>query len=77
MAHKSNSQISVVLRHWKTGAELNPLEELREYGVYRLGAHIYTLKQEGYNIRTRIECYTKPSGSKGHYAVYRLEDDKE
>lgn len=70
--HQSDSQIMVILNHLKTGEELNPLYALSKYGVYRLGAIIHALKQEGYNISSRIEHYTKPSGKKGHYAVYKL-----
>ena len=73
--HRVNSQVTIILNHLKTGAEINPLEALSKYGVYRLGAVIYILKNEGYNIFTRIEHFTKPSGNRGHYAVYRLEED--
>lgn len=64
----------VILDHLKTGAEINPLEAFSKYGVYRLGAIIYILKDEGYVISSRIETYKKPSGKSGHYAVYRMED---
>ena len=70
--HSEDSQIMIILNHLKTGAELNPLEALSKYGVYRLGAIIYDLKKEGYAISSRLEHYKKPSGKKGHYAVYRL-----
>ena len=73
--HRVDSQITVILEHLKTGKELNPLEALSKYGVYRLGAIIFLLKREGYDIRSRIETYEKPSGKKGHYAVYRLEEN--
>lgn len=73
--HRVDSQVSVVLNHLKTGAEINPLEALRKYGIYRLGAVIFILKKEGYNISSRRREYTKPSGKRGHYAVYRLEED--
>lgn len=73
--HRVDSQIMVILAHLKTGKEINPLEALSKYGVYRLGAIIFWLKKEGYNIISRREDYVKPSGKKGHYAVYRLEDE--
>lgn len=73
--HRVDSQITVILEHLKTGKELNPLEALSKYGVYRLGAIIFLLKREGYDIRSRLENYEKPSGKKGHYAVYRLEEN--
>ena len=74
MKHEADSQTMLILNHLKTGAELNPLEALSKYGVYRLGAIIFNLKKEGYNISSRLHFYDKPSGRKGHYAVYRLEE---
>lgn len=73
--HRVDSQVTVILNHLQTGAEINPLEALSKYGVYRLGAIIFILKEEGYNIKSRRQEYKKPSGKKGHYAVYRLEED--
>lgn len=70
--HSKDSQFMIILNHLKSGEELNPLDALSRYGVYRLGAVIYALKKEGYIISTRIEHFTKPSGRKGHYAVYKL-----
>ena len=72
--HQANSQVSIILNHLKTGAEINPLEALSEYGVYRLGAVIYILKKEGYHIRTRMEHFKKQNGRRGCYAVYKLLD---
>ncbi len=71
--HRVDSQVSLILNHLQTGAEINPFEALKEYGCYRLGAVIYILRDEGYIISSRIERYKKPSGKHGHYAVYRLE----
>lgn len=76
MVHRANSQATVILNHLKTGAEINPLEALSKYGVYRLGAIIFLLKKDGYNISSRMHNYIKPNGNKGHYAIYRLEDSE-
>lgn len=74
--HKDNSQISLILKHLQTGVEITPLEALRLYGAYRLGAIIHRLKKEGYKIRTRLESFEKPNGRTGQYAVYRLEEEE-
>ncbi len=71
--HNDDSQVTLVLNHLKTGAEINPLDALSKYGCYRLGAVIYVLKKEGYNISSRMHRYKKPSGKRGMYAVYKLE----
>jgi hypothetical protein len=73
--HRVDSQVTVILNHLKENKEINPLEALSKYGVYRLGAVIFILKNDGYNISTRIHHFIKPSGKKGKYAVYRLEED--
>lgn len=71
--HSETSQIAMVLNHLKTGEEINPLQALSLYGAYRLGAIIFDLKDEGYNIVSRIEYFEKSNGRQGRYAVYRLE----
>lgn len=72
--HNADSQPALVLGHLKKGKEIAPLEALNLYGCYRLGAIIFILRAEGYNISSRIEKYTKPNGRKGRYAVYKLEE---
>ena len=72
--HKADSQVTLILNHLKSGREINPKEALANYGCFRLGAVIFVLKDEGYNISSRLHYYTKPSGKKGHYAVYKLGD---
>lgn len=71
--HKSDSQAALVLNHLKSGREIAPLEALSKYGAYRLGAIIFDLKKEGYNISSRIEYFKKSSGKIGRYAVYKME----
>ena len=71
-SHDGKSQAGLILNHLLSGEEINPMEALKKYGCYRLGAVIFNLKREGYKIRTRIERFTKPNGRKGHYAVYKL-----
>ena len=71
--HGSDSQVTIILNHLKTIGEINPLEALSKYGIYRLGAVIYILRKEGYSVSSRLVHYTKPSGKQGHYAVYKLE----
>lgn len=76
MAHLIDSHYTLVLNHLKSGKEINPHEALSKYGCYRLGAVIYDLREDGYNIKTEIVYYKKPSGRTGSYAVYRLEEVK-
>lgn len=73
--HKEDSQVTLILNHLKSGREINPIEALEKYGCFRLGAVIFILKEEGYSISSRLHYYKKPSGTKGHYAVYKLEEN--
>lgn len=75
--HKTDSQVMLILNHLQTGAEINPLEALSRYGVYRLGAAIFILKGEGYHILSRLHTYEKPNGKRGRYAVYKLVQKEE
>lgn len=74
MAHLIDSQVTLILNHLKANKEINPYDALNKYGCYRLGAVIYNLREEGYDIKTEIVYFKKPSGRTGHYAVYRLEE---
>lgn len=73
--HKEDSQVTLILNHLKSGKEINPKEALAKYGCFRLGAVIFVLKEEGHNISSKLHYYEKPSGKKGRYAVYKLEEN--
>jgi hypothetical protein len=52
--------------------DINPQTALNLYGVFRLGAVIFNIRDEGYDVRTRMVYYTKPSGRRGRYASYSI-----
>lgn len=62
------SQSDAILDALKHGETLTPLDALRRFGVFRLGARIWDLKQAGYNIEMRL--VETPSGK--HVASYSL-----
>lgn len=62
----SETQNSIVLAHLKKGA-LTPLAALREYGIFRLGARIWDLRQAGHEIDREMVAQGKK-----HFAKYRL-----
>lgn len=66
------SQAEMIRRHLFEGNEIDPMEALREYGCYRLGAVIHNMRKEGLNITTRLVCHKNRFGHKTHYAVYKL-----
>lgn len=62
------SQTEQILKHLKSGNPITPLDALREYGCFRLGARIWDLKKDGHNIISKmIEV-----GNGKHVKQYRL-----
>ena len=62
-----------VLKHLQSKGEISDLQAYQEYGIRRLGARIWELRNAGYSIRT--EYVTKPNryGVKTTFASYVLE----
>lgn len=60
------SQQAQILTHLKRAA-LDPLTALRKYGCFRLGARIYELKCQGYQIASTL---VERGGKR--FARYRL-----
>tara|TARA_Y100001963_G_scaffold27424_1_gene37350 strand:+ start:1766 stop:2020 length:255 start_codon:yes stop_codon:yes gene_type:complete len=65
MAKKS--QKDSILNYLEEGNEITPIEALDRFGCFRLADVIFKLKQEGYDIQTKMVS----NGSK-KYASYRL-----
>jgi len=48
----TEAQNTRVLKHLQTGRSLSPLIALERYGVMRLAARCYDLRQQGYRIES-------------------------
>ena len=46
------TQTQTVLTHLQRRGSISPMEALTSYGIYRLAAEIYRLREEGYGIFT-------------------------
>lgn len=67
----NNSQQEAVLNHLMRN-KLTSMEAFENYGITRLSAIIFRLRNEGYNINTNI-CYTTNRyGNTCKYAEYIL-----
>lgn len=55
-ATEIESQCDQILAHLKEGKTISPMEALRQFGCFRLGARIWDLKQDGYVIGRDLEC---------------------
>ena len=51
---KKISKQTKVLTHLQTYGSITPLEALNKYGSLRLGALIFNLRKDGYDITTNI-----------------------
>ena len=52
--NETESQSKQILNHLQSGKVITPLEALRLYGCFRLGARIFDLKNKGYAISTEM-----------------------
>ncbi|MCH7328969.1 helix-turn-helix domain-containing protein [Acinetobacter modestus] len=65
------SQIEQVLAHLKQGNTISQAEAINNFNCYRLSAVIKQLRNQGYEIMTRLEPNLK---SKGTHARYELKE---
>ncbi len=65
------TQCEMILEHLKKGHAVTPLEALKMFGCFRLGARIWELKQRGYDIEMQL---SEVMGGK-HVAEYRMKID--
>lgn len=61
------TQAQQILSYMEHTGSIDPAEAFYELGVYRLGARIFDLRAEGYDIETEIR---RKEGKR--WAVYRL-----
>ena len=63
-----------VLEYLQKNKTITQLEALKMWWDWRLSASIYTLKKEGYNIKSEQIAVKKADGTIGYVAKYTLED---
>ena len=63
-----NSQNTQILKALKKGARITPMDALKRFGCFRLGARIAELRRAGHDIKTRMVS----KGDK-RFAEYSLE----
>lgn len=73
MKEENATQKSVLLEHLRRFGSIEPLTALREYGIYRLGARIADLRNDGHNIVTEtVTSTSRITGRPVHFANYIL-----
>lgn len=66
------NQTERILMYMRDFGSITQLEAMRDLGCMRLGARVYDLKREGYNIRRETETSKNRYGEDTSYARYRL-----
>lgn len=66
------TQNDMILQHLRRFGSITPREALELYGCMRLGARIYELKRQGFDIRTGRETARNRFGEPVRYARYMM-----
>lgn len=63
------AQCDLILEHLQAGKRLTPIEALKTWGVFRLGARIHDLRARGHKITTELQVEGKKQ-----FACYFMEE---
>lgn len=69
-------QTERILQYMRDFGSITQLEAMQDLGCMRLGARIFDLKREGYEIKKETETSKNRYGEDTSYARYRLVDDE-
>lgn len=70
------TQCERILKYMRDFGSINPMQAMKDLGVYRLGARIYDLKKAGHHITRRMVSSKNRYGEAVSFAEYRLEGEK-
>lgn len=62
----------MILAYIEQHGSITPMEALEQLGCMRLGARIYDLKRQGYDIKAEMENGVNRRGEKCRWARYRM-----
>lgn len=65
-------QLDKVVRHMERYGSITPAEAVKEYGIYRLSAIVYTMKKRGFPVESNMEYSLNRFGEKTKYARYSM-----
>lgn len=72
---KAKTQQERLLEYLKRYGSINPIEALRDLGIYRLSAQIFVLRKLGYKIKTDIVDVHNRFSEVCHVANYIYEGE--
>jgi hypothetical protein len=67
------TQTERLLNHFKTHSTIDPLQALREYGIFRLASRIKDMKKLGYAFKTEKMAVLNQFGERCRVACYEIE----
>lgn len=68
------NQNEKILRHLREIGNITPMEAMAQYGIMRLGARIWDLKHQGFNITAQLVAGRNRYGEPTRWSSYRLEE---
>ena len=60
------------MRHLNNYGSITPLDAFRDYGIMRLAAVIFNLKEDGKNIESEMISSSNRFGEKVNFSEYKL-----
>ena len=69
------TQCEQVLKHMKEHGSISSIEAFFDYGITRLSARIWELRNNGYEIETDMMKVKSEKGVVKHYARYQIKTD--
>tara|TARA_R100001244_G_scaffold113101_1_gene83729 strand:- start:1397 stop:1645 length:249 start_codon:yes stop_codon:yes gene_type:complete len=66
------NQKEKVMRHLNNYGSITPLDAFRDYGIMRLAAVIFNLKEDGRNISSKMTTSSNRFGEKVNFSEYTL-----
>tara|TARA_R110001606_G_scaffold392389_1_gene561266 strand:+ start:215 stop:445 length:231 start_codon:yes stop_codon:yes gene_type:complete len=66
------NQKEKVIRHLNEYGTITPLDAFRDYGMMRLAAVIFNLKEDGYDIDSAMVSASNRFGEKVNFSEYKL-----
>ncbi len=68
------SQNGMILDYLQKGHTLTQAEAISLFGCYRLGARIYEIREQGFDVRREMEQRVNRFGENVRFARYWLKD---
>ena len=68
------NQKSMILQFMRDYGSITPSQAIEEFGCYRLGARIWDLRHDGYDIKTQTVTRKNRYGKAVSFAKYYIEE---